>query len=185
MAEKKEFLDIARERFSCRKYIKDKEIKKEDILKCIEAARIAPSASNSQPWKYVIVDDIILKEKIVDFLRIGITKFNQFAKEASAIIVVVEEPKNLELTVGQVFLGRNFANFDIGCSVMQFCLEATELGLGTCILGIFDEKKIKKLLKIPKNKRISILISIGYPQETIKVKNRKEIERIFSFNQYN
>jgi len=180
-----EFLELIKKRFSCRNFIKDKIIEREKILKCLEAARLAPSASNSQPWKYTVVDDPFLKEEIIESLTIGNIRFNQFAKDASAIIVVTEEPKNIELSIGQVALGRNFASFDIGCSVMQFCLTATEIGLATCILGIFDEKRIKKLLKIPFNRKIIVLIALGYTDQIPKEKKRKEIEKIYSFNIYN
>ncbi len=179
------FMNLALKRFSCRKYVKNKKIEKDLIIKCVEAARIAPSASNSQPWKYIIIDDDEIKDKVVNFLRIGSTKFNQFAKDSSAIIVVVEEPKNMELKLGQIILGRKFADFDIGCSVTHFCLQATELGLATCIMGIFDEKYIKKLLKIPFNRKIVIIISLGYSDEIQKEKKRKELAKICSFNTFN
>lgn len=177
-------IELIKKRYSCRKFKKESVIEKEILIKCIEAARFAPSASNSQPWKYVIVDEKELKSRIVDALTIGFTKFNQFAKDASAIIVAIEESKNLEMSIGQVVLGKSFATFDIGCSVMQLCLQASEFGLGTCIMGIFDEKKIKKLLNIPSNKKITILIAIGYPQDNPTEKKRKVIDDIYSFNRY-
>ncbi|MCR4421275.1 MAG: NAD(P)H nitroreductase [Spirochaetales bacterium] len=179
-----EVFELFKKRFSCRNFLKDKVIERDKILRCLEAARLAPSASNSQPWKYIVIDDPILKNEVVEYLTIGKIRFNQFAKDASAIIVVTEEPKNIELSIGQVALGRNFANFDIGCSVMQFCLAATDIGLATCILGIFDEKKIKKLLKIPFNRKIIVLIALGFTDQMPKEKKRKEIEKIYSYNIY-
>ncbi len=184
MGENMNFMDLALKRFSCRKYVKGKKIERDLILKCLESARLAPSASNSQPWKYIVVDDDDLKDKVVELLSVGPVKFNQFAKDCSAIIVVVEEHKNFESSIGQIALGRSFTNFDIGCSVMQFCLQATELGLATCIMGIFNEKKIKKLLKIPSNKRIVVLLAVGYPDENPSGKKRKKIDEISSFNIY-
>lgn len=178
------FLNLVKKRFSCRKFIAGKKIEKELILTCIEAARLAPSASNSQPWKYVVIENDKIKQEVVKCLSIGPTKFNQFAGDASNIIVVVEEPKNLELTIGQAILGRSFADFDIGLSVMQFCLQATELGLATCILGIFDEKSIKRILKIPKNKKIVVIIALGYPDQEATEKKRKDIDKIYSFDFY-
>lgn len=184
LREKQYLKTLIEKRFSCRNFIKDRMVDKNLIMQCIEAARLAPSASNSQPWKYIIVDDIELKQQIVNNLTIGSLKFNQFAHNAPVMIVVIEEPKNIELTIGQVALNRNFANFDIGCSVIQFCLQATELNLSTCILGIFNEKKIKKLLQIPFNRKVAVVIALGYSNETPKEKKRKEIEKIYSFNYY-
>lgn len=181
----KTLLELFNKRYSCRKFEIDRIIEKEKILQCLEAARIAPSASNSQPWKYIVVDEKGLKEKISENLKIGNIKFNQFAKDASALIIITEEPKNIELSIGQVALGRNFASFDIGCSAMSFCLMATNLGLATCFLGIFDEKKIKKLLNIPFNRKIIVIIALGYPLDEPKDKKRKELEKIYSFNNYN
>lgn len=176
--------DLIEKRFSCRKFVEGKVIDRQLLIKCIEAARLAPSASNSQPWKYIIVDERTIKDSIIDNLSIGNVKVNQFARTSSALIIAVEESKNVELAVGQVLLGRSFAQFDIGCSVMQLALQATELGLATCILGMFNEKNIKKILKIPNNKKIIVVIAIGFPSEEPPEKKRKELSRILSFNNY-
>jgi nitroreductase len=74
---------------------------------------------------------------------------------------------------------------DIGIAVAQFCLQATAEGLGTCIMGWFKEKQVKRLLNIPYNKRLELIITVGYPaSDEIRMKVRKETEKILSFNQY-
>jgi nitroreductase len=74
---------------------------------------------------------------------------------------------------------------DIGIATAQFCLQATAEGLGTCILGWFQEKEVKRLLNIPKSKRLELIITIGYPAtDDVRLKVRKDTDQILSFNSY-
>nr|MBP8983033.1 nitroreductase family protein [Bacteroidales bacterium] len=83
-----------------------------------------------------------------------------------------------------VIKDKEFALLDLGIVVNQFCLQAAELGLGSCIIGWFDEPKVKKLLNIPAKKRVPLLIALGYPASKTREKTRKKLEEISSWNSY-
>lgn len=108
---------------------------------------------------------------------------NKFASQAPVIIAVVLEKMNFTAKIGSVIKDKEYSLLDIGIAVEHFCLQATELGLGTCILGWFDEKKVKELLGI-KNKRVPLLITLGYSNATIRKKSRKDLDKICSWNKY-
>ena len=92
---------------------------------------------------------------------------------------------NLEAGTGKVLRRFNFSLIDIGIAMEHFCLQAAELGLGTCILGWFDEKAMKRLLRVPRNRRIYLMIALGYPQtDEVRPKRRKALDQIRSYNRY-
>lgn len=174
------FADLAKIRQSDRKY-KDKSVEKEKLIQCLETARISPSANNSQPWKFVVVDDPEKKEQIAE-CTIGLG-MNKFTHQCPVLVAVVHEQQNFMSTVGSMIKNKNYALFDIGIAVNQFCLQAADLGLGTCIIGWFDEKKIKKILGV-RRRRIPLLISVGYPDAPTREKVRKPLDVMSSWNQY-
>lgn len=178
------FLELIQKRQSVRGY-KELPVEKEKILRCIEAARLAPSACNSQPWKFIVVDNQEIKNKLADLTTTQMLPINHYTKQASVHIVVVMEKPNLNSKIGEIVRDKPFTLIDVGIATIQFCLQATVEGLGTCILGWFNEKKVKKLLNIPASKRAMLLITVGYPDsEEIKDKKRKRIEEIYSYNVY-
>ncbi len=179
------FTELALRRQSVRKYL-DKSIETEKINQIIEACRIAPSASNSQPWKLIIVDEPELKNQVANATFTKAISFNKFAPESAAIgVVVIEKPKIIT-QIGAFLKNREFPLIDIGIISEHFCMKATELGLGTCMLGWFNEKEIKSLLNIPKAKRIGLVITLGYAPEDYKLRDkiRKSTEEMSSFNCY-
>ncbi len=180
-----EFSELIKIRQSVRIY-SDKAVEKEKIEKCLEAARIAPSASNSQPWKYIVVNDEELKNKVAKATFDKIVSFNKFAVQAPVIIVIVMERPKLITQIGVALKKRDFPLIDIGISAEHFCLEATELGLGTCMLGWFNQKKIKTLLNIPMEKTLGLVITLGYPPEdyTLREKIRKDKSEVVGYNKY-
>lgn len=160
-------------------------VEKDKLMRCIEAARLAPSASNAQPWKFIIIDDPKLKNEVAALASDPITSINRFAVQSPVIVAIVRERANFMSVVGQTLKNKEFPLIDIGISTIQFCLQATAEGLGTCILGWFQEKKISRLLNIPGNKRLELLITVGYPiNDVIRQKVRKETNEILSFNRY-
>lgn len=175
-----DFLQLVQKRQSDRSYL-DTPVKREDVELCIEAARLAPSACNSQPWKFVIVDDAQLLHDMAD-ASAGMG-MNKFARQAPVIIAVVQEKMNFTASIGSVIKDKEYSLLDIGIAVEHLCLQAAELGLGTCIMGWFDEKKVKKLLGI-KNRRVPLLISLGYPAGATRAKKRKATDDMSSWNQY-
>lgn len=178
------FLDMVNKRESVRSYKTDP-VPEKSIQKCLEAARMAPSACNAQPWKFIVVDDPALKKEIADAAYDKILSMNHFTQQSPVHIVVVREKANLTSNIGQIIKDKEYPLIDIGIAVGHFCLQAVEEGLGTCILGWFKENKIKQLLKIPKNKRVELIITLGFPaSDTIRSKKRKELEEITSYNKY-
>ena len=96
---------------------------------------------------------------------------------------VVLEKMNLTARIGSVIKDKEYSLLDVGIAVEHFCLQAAELGLGTCILGWFDEKKVKKLLGVDR-RRIPLLITLGYPAGATRPKSRKTLEEMSSWNKY-
>jgi nitroreductase len=178
------FLDIVRTRQSTRAY-DNRAVEAEKVDRCIEAARMAPSACNAQPWKFIVVNDPDLKNAIADATRDRILPLNHFTKQAPVHVVIVREKANLTSSIGQVVKDREYPLMDIGGAAVHFCLQAVEEGLGTCIIGWFNEKKVRKLLSVPRNKRIELIITLGYPAtEEIRPKNRKPKEEVVAYNRY-
>ncbi|MFC1764625.1 nitroreductase family protein [Planctomycetota bacterium] len=179
-----DFLTLVRQRQSVRGYRPDP-VNSEAIYRCIEAARLAPSACNSQPWTFIVVDDIKLKNEIADLAADRVLSLNHFTKQAPVIVVIVVEPANLSARFGAALKARPLPWIDLGIVAEHFCLQATAEGLGTCLLGWFKEKPIKRLLGIPANKRIGLLITLGHPtDDRIRTKQRKDVATITRHNAY-
>ncbi|MHA1629067.1 MAG: nitroreductase family protein [Candidatus Heimdallarchaeota archaeon] len=179
----KTFLELVKSRQSDRKYLPNP-VEREKIELCLEAARLAPSACNSQPWHFIVVDNPELKQKVSKATFNEIVSFNKFTLSAPVMLVIVmEKPKKIT-QVGGLIKKRDYPLYDIGIAAIQFCLQAEELGLGTCMLGWFKEKKIMTLLNIPQNKKIGLVISLGYPEKEKRRKIRKDWSDSVSFNGY-
>lgn len=179
-----DFLKLAQTRQSVRNY-SNETIEKEKLERCLEAARLAPSASNSQPWTFVVVDEPALKEKIARETYSQLVSFNKFAVQAGAIVVIVMEKPKLIAQIGGAIKKKEYSLIDIGIAAEHFCLQAAEEGLGTCMLGWFNEEPIKSLLRIPHSKTIGLLVTIGYPSsQDIRDKNRKSIDEFRKYNIY-
>jgi nitroreductase len=163
----------------------DRPVEYEKLMQCIEAASLAPSACNAQPWKFIIINDGDLKNKIADHISGKLIPINHFIRQAPVLAAIVREPANFTSSAGQFIKDKEYPLMDIGIAAIQFCLQATAEGLGTCMLGWFDERKIKRLLNIPRLKRLELIIAVGYPaSDTIRDKKRKETSQILSFNTY-
>jgi nitroreductase len=178
------FIDLVKHRESVRAYKADP-VPGSSVERCLEAARMAPSACNAQPWKFIVVDDPELKNALADATQDRFIPMNHFTKQAPVHIVVVREKANLTSNLGQVLKDKEYPLIDIGIAVEHFCLQAVEEGLGTCILGWFNEKKVKKLLGIPLKKRAELIITLGYPATPmIREKKRKSLGEIAVYNRY-
>lgn len=178
-----DFLDLVSHRQSDRAYF-DKQVEEDKLLRCIEAARLAPSACNSQPWTFVVVNDKELKNKIADSTSNRLLPLNHFTKQAPVHIVIVQEFANLTSSIGRAIKDKDYTLIDIGIAAEHFCLQAASEGLGSCMIGWFNEKKVKTLLNIPTNKRPLLIITLGYSADKMRKKKRKSIEKIIRFNKY-
>lgn len=179
------FLNLINRRQSVRKYT-NKPVDREIIRQLVQAVHMAPSACNSQPWKLIIVDEPELKNKVAKATFSKTVSFNKFVMEAPVIAVFVIEKAKLIAQIGGKLKNQEYPQYDIGIAAEHFCLQATELGLGTCMLGWFDEKKIQKLLNIPSKRKIGLVISLGYAPVDYKQRKkiRKPIEEIYGYNGY-
>ncbi len=178
------FMDLIAARQSVRQYL-DRPVEREKIRECLEAARLAPSASNAQPWRFVVVDDPGLRREVARETFGRLVSFNHFSLQAPVLVVVVAEGGKLGTRIGDAVRGRPYSQIDIGIAAEHFCLRAAELGLGTCILGWFDEKGVKKRLGIPAARRVDLVITLGYPaEETVRRKKRKGLQEIVGWNGY-
>lgn len=180
-----QFSDLVKVRQSVRAY-KNMPVEAEKLNTVLEAFRLAPSASNSQPWKVVVVDEPELKNRIAQATFSVAVPLNKFTLTAPVILVVTIERMRLITQVSAWLKKREFNLIDIGIAAEHACLQAAELGLGSCIIGWFDENPIKELLNIPRRTRIGLLITLGYTADgyVLRQKNRKDFHEIFNFNKY-
>lgn len=174
------FMELANNRQSDRAFT-TQEVSRKDLLKCVQAAQLAPSACNSQPWKFIILDQPELRQQAAEVLADNPKGINKFAASAPVLVAVIEEPATL---IGGVVSNR-WAQFDLGSATEHFCLQAAELGLGTCIMGAFNHDKMAELLKLPQDRRVFVMLAVGHrSSDIIRTKSRKELGAIHCFNQY-
>ncbi len=179
-----EFMELLKKRQSTRDF-DGTPVDRGLLDKCVEAARLSPSACNSQPWKFIIVDNPELVGKIAGCTYNTIVRFNKFTDNAAAFAVVVMEPGNIASRGSSAFTSLDYAMIDMGIAVENFCLMAAQEEIGTCILGWSSRDKIKKLLDIPENKNVGLLIAIGRSKsKKIRPKQRKDMSEICSYNKY-
>ncbi len=181
----KNFLELIQKRQSDRKYT-DKPVETEKLERCLEAARLAPSASNSQPWTFVVVNEPDLVKMVGKAAMGPLSSFNRFAPQAPDIVAIIMERPKIITEVGGRIKKKEYPLIDVGITAAHFCLQATEEGLGTCMLGWFDERKVKELLHVPEEKNIPLLITVGYTPENYRhrKKIRKKYETVVKFNTY-
>jgi len=159
--------DAIRARKSIRSY-KPEQVPQRLLEKLLEAARLAPSAKNLQNWKFIVVDDGEIKQRLVKACN------NQaFVGSASHVIAGVCDP-NLN----------RWHRIDMGIAMEHIALEAVELGLGTCWIGAFDENAVKSVLKVPESMQVAALITVGFPADTPAPRPRKELGEIVLYNEY-
>jgi len=178
-------LDLLKHRKSVREFL-DRPVERDKIITCLEAARLAPSECNSQPWRFIIVDDRQLKDRLCDAAFGGIYSMNSFCKTAPVMVVVISEKSKFIARIGEMFRGTKYYLIDIGITCEHFVLQAEDLGLGTCWIGWFNERGVKSTLGIPQRKKIDMLIALGYyDREKLGPEHDREpMDKIASFNSY-
>ena len=175
-------IDIIKKRQSVRKY-QDKLVEEEKLKLILEAARLAPSSSNSQPWHFVAVKDRELRKELVQAVPLGATAINRFIEDAPVIIVGCVTPGFFQRVTA--LFGRENHIIDVSIAMEHMVLEAEDLGLGTCWIGWFDEGKVKKLLKVPKATKVVAMLALGYSKEGgTHATTRKALEEIYSVDRY-
>jgi len=165
---------LAKSRYSVRSY-ESRAVEKEKLLQVLEAARLAPSAVNFQPWHFIVITEDAQKEKIFE------TYPREWIKEAPAIIVACgDHGKSWKRSDG-----KDHCDVDVSIAVEHMALAAADLGLGTCWVCAFDAKKCHQLLNLPENLEPIVLLPIGYPKgERLTEIKRKSLDEIVSWERY-
>ncbi len=178
-----DFSSLVLARQSDRSYL-DRPVENDKLLRILECARMAPSACNAQPWHIIVVNNPEIRNTIADATSEKILGMNHFTKQAPLHLVLVEEAANFSSGFGGWVKRRHFPLIDIGIIAAHICLAAADQGLGSCMIGWFDEKKVKKALNVPSSKRVQLIITLGYPASKTRNKTRKQISEIVSYNGY-
>ncbi len=178
------FLDLVKERTSVRRF-QQRAVEQNDIITCIEAARLAPSAENVQPWRFVVLDDPQRIEEFSQKVFSGLYRFTRWAGKAPVLITIFAELDWLANRLGKQIQGTHYYLLDIGIAGEHLVLQAQQLGLGTCWIGWFNAGKAAKILGVPRSWRAVSLIAMGYPRDEVKnIKQKKKMEEILFFNHY-
>ena len=172
-----DFLEIARSRQSTRAYDPTRTVEKEKIEKVLEATRLAPSACNGQPYHLTVCTGETREAVARAVMGMGM---NPFAKDAPVLIVLSEEDYCRTAAVGAKLKKNDYRSLDIGIAVAYLTAEAETQGLSTCILGWLDDAKIREICSC---ETVRLVITLGYPKETEKQreKKRREISELVSY----
>ncbi len=168
-------------RQSCRNFDAERPVEKEKLENIMELARLAPSACNSQPYSFIVVTESELAGRIARCTQgMGM---NKHCSAARAFIVMVEENAGLLARTSGRLKDQDYASIDMGIVSAHIVLAATEQGLSTCMIGWFDEKKIKELLGIDEKKRVRLVFAVGYAaaDDKIREKKRKDIDKLVTY----
>lgn len=174
-----DFFELAEKRESCRDF-KPVEVEREKLMKCLETARISPSACNGQPWYFTLAVEPDSVEKVRECVQEK--GMNRFTSNCRAFIIISEGEKSISAFIGGMIKRRDYGPIDIGIAVAHICYAALEQGLSTCILGWFNEEKLRGYFNIPASKRVHLVIAVGYAgDKPFRNKSRKPIDEIYKF----
>lgn len=183
MIEGEEMLDLVNRRQSERRYL-NKPVEKEKLDRILEAGRLSPSACNGQPWRFVVVDEPELRAEVAAATESQVLRMNSFVQQAPVLIVIIREKSNITSRAGDLLKNKDYSLIDIGIATASMAYQAAAEGLGTCIIGWLDEKKIRKLLGVPGSKKVELVLTVGYADSKHREKLRKKPGEAISFNRY-
>lgn len=163
------FTEIALVRQSCRSYDPCRVVEKEKLDAVLSAARLAPSACNGQPYHFTVCRGDTARE--VAMLTRGMGGMNKFAVDAPVLIVISEKPYVKSAALGAKVKNNDYRSMDIGIATAYLTAEAAVQGLGTCILGWFDDEKIRKICGL--DQPVRLVVTLGYPGENDKLREKK------------
>lgn len=177
-----DFYQLVETRQSDRAYDASRPVEKEKLMRILEAGRLAPSACNGQPWHFVVVTEPEKKTAIAHSMAsLGL---NRFAVDAPVLLLIVEEGTKATSWLGGLVKHNHYPHLDLGIATAHMVLAAEAEGLGSCIIGYFDEKKIKRIAGIPGSKRLPLILTLGYATKPKRSKKRKAMEEVVSFETY-
>lgn len=167
-----EVLEVIRKRYSCRAY-QDKKIEKKKLDIIMEAARLAPSARNIQDWRFVVATQRKVRRQVA-----ACTNRPEVFGKAGAIIAACSNSDYI------MRCGQAISPIDVSIALEHICLQATDLGLGTCWIGSFDPEKVASVLGIPDDIQIIELMAVGYPADVRREPDRAPIDNIVSYEKW-
>ena len=175
-----DFLEIANARQSCRAYEEGREVESEKLEAILEAARLAPSACNGQPYKLTVCRGVAAREVALACRGLGM---NKFAVQAPVCIVVSEMPYVKSAAMGAKVKNNDYRSIDIGIVTAYLTSEASAQGLSTCILGWLDDGKIREICGL--EHPVRLVITLGYAKEgdPLRKKVRKDLETLVSWKE--
>jgi len=181
------FEEMLLKRESCRAY-RDTPVSREDLFRICEAGRLSPSACNSQPWKFLVVDEAQAKEKLCGALVLDNGKTGApWREQCPAFIVLVEQRAHVKtIVLDHYHDSQRFAQGDIGMAAMNMCYQAMALGLSTCVIGMNDQKKMEQAFGLREDDVVRLVLAVGYAAEEkpARVKVRKPMEEVVCFNEW-
>ena len=169
------FTEIAKARQSCRAYDATREVEQEKLNAILEAGRLSPSACNGQPYRFTVCKGETAKAIAACVTGMGM---NKFAVDAPVMIVISEESYVPSAALGAKVKKNDYRSIDIGIAAAYVTAEATAQGLGTCILGWFDDEKLRSICDL--DKPVRLVITLGYAKEgdSLREKKRKPLEEL-------
>ena len=168
-------LEVISKRRSIRKYKPDP-IPHQVLERVLEAARLAPSGNNLQPWKFIVVKNQVIRQKLAEASR-----RQYFMAEAPITIVACGYPDNCYPRMGRYMKSWPV---DVAIALEHLILQAAEEGLGTCWIGAFEEEKVKRILSVPEEVKVLALTPLGCPAEEPPARRRKPLEEIISYDMF-
>ena len=173
-----DFLEIARNRQSCRAYDNTRPVEREKLLACLEALRLAPSACNAQPYRLTVAQGEVARQVGATTRSMGM---NGFTQDVPVFLVIEESAYNFTASAGAKVKGQDYRSVDIGIATAYFTAQAQALGLATCILGWFDEKKLQQILHT--SGHIRLVVSVGYAKagDALRQKKRKALDGLVTW----
>ena len=171
------FNELANKRQSCRKY-KPTEVEREKLDAILNVARLSPSACNGQPYHITVCRGEAAKKVARACMSMGM---NKFAESAPVLFVISEEVYVPSAAFGAKVKKNDYRSIDIGLLAAHITFMAEELGLGTCILGWLDDKKIREICDIDGTVRLVITLGYASADDKLRTKKRKPISEIVKF----
>jgi len=176
------FQKILRGRRSIRRYLPTP-VERDKLLACLEAARLAPSAHNAQPWRFIVVDDPGLKDRLTSAAFSGIYSGSKFAAQAPVILLLLAKTELMAHGLGGRLQRVPFHFIDIGIAGEHIVLQAEELGLATCWMGWFNYRKARKVLGIPRKYKVMAMMPVGYAEKRPRREPpRRTLDEIVTYN---
>ena len=172
------FTEIANNRQSCRNYDMNREVEQEKLNSVLESARLSPSACNGQPYHITVCKGEAAKKTAAAVMGMGM---NKFASNAPVMLVISEKPYVASAALGAKVKNNDYRSIDIGILSAYITAEATAQGLSTCILGWFDDKKIREICSL--GSAVRLVITLGYAAEgdKLRTKKRKDLEELVDY----